>query len=52
MSYCRFQNTLEDLKDCFEHITDTEISEEEEKARKKLIEVCRDVIEAVGEEEN
>lgn len=44
MSYCRFRNTLEDLKACadsFEDIT----SPDELKAAKKLIEVCQGIAE-------
>lgn len=40
MTYCRFQNTLEDLRDCQEHMDDSELSPEEMQARKELIEVC------------
>lgn len=40
MSYCRFHNTLIDLRDCIEHIEDTDLSEEEHKNRVKLIELC------------
>jgi len=41
MGYCRFENTLEDLRDCYEHIDDDNLSNEEWKARAKLIELCR-----------
>jgi hypothetical protein len=48
MSYCRFRNTLSDLRDCVDHIddeveTDEEegLSQEEASAREKLIELCR-----------
>ncbi len=40
MSYCRFQNTLQDLTDCYENIHDADLSENETKARKRLIEIC------------
>jgi len=42
MSYCRFQNTLEDLGDCEEVMGDdsNELSEAENKAKKRLIERC------------
>jgi len=47
MSYCRFQNTLSDLQDCYEAIAnadgDDELSKEEEHARKALIEMCGDI---------
>jgi len=45
MSYCRFENTLEDLRDCRDNLTDPELSKEEFKARKKLIKVCREIVE-------
>jgi hypothetical protein len=44
MSYCRFQNTLEDLRDCAnwlaEHEPTKELSAEELKAFERLIKVC------------
>ena len=40
MSYCRFENTLSDLKDCYNHIDDDNLSREEERAREELIELC------------
>lgn len=39
MSYCRFRNTVPDLKDCYDNM-DEEMSEEEAKARKRLIRLC------------
>lgn len=44
MSYCRFHNTLRDLEDCKEHINDRDLSEEEERARLRLIKVCKEVV--------
>jgi len=44
MSYCRFQNTLADLEDCYENISDDDLSEEEDKARERLIEICEKII--------
>ena len=43
MSYCRFENTLNDLEDCAEHIHDMDLSEREEKCRIRLIEMCREI---------
>jgi hypothetical protein len=40
MSYCRFQNTLNDLRDCFYNMYDEEVSPEEAKARFHLIGLC------------
>jgi hypothetical protein len=44
MTYCRFQNTLNDLEDCLEALEENEeLSEEEEEAKKRLIEVCTEI---------
>lgn len=44
MSYCRFYNTLQDLKDCYYNIEDVDnMSFEEKRARKQLIEICMDI---------
>jgi hypothetical protein len=40
MSYCRFENTLKDLRDCYQHMEENPCSDEEEKARKALIKLC------------
>ena len=37
MSYCRFRNTLHDLRDCILNIEDTELSDEEAEARYRMI---------------
>jgi hypothetical protein len=51
MSYCRFRNTLEDLRDCLSNIYDTEdLSKEETQARHYLIKVCADILDSVGDE--
>ena len=42
MDYCRFRNTLEDLRDCADAIND-ELSAEEKRARDRLVEVCREI---------
>ena len=51
MSYCRFQNTLGDLRDCAEHLhdhfDDSQNGRDEKSARKSLIELCREIIEEV-----
>lgn len=54
MSYCRFQNTLQDLQDCARALADEdELSAEEEKAKKRLISLCRDIVhECDCQEEN
>ena len=41
MSYCRFQNTLKDLRDCYENPNVN--SDDEKKAKDELIELCRQI---------
>ncbi len=43
MSYCKFQNTLKDLQDCCDDIYNDDLSTEEDKARKRLVKLCRDI---------
>lgn len=43
MGYVRFENTLSDLEDCFEHINDT-LSKRESLARTKLVVVCQSIL--------
>ncbi len=49
MSYCRFQNTLEDLRDCYDNM-DEEVSEEEGKARRRMIKICVKIADDYGDE--
>jgi len=49
MSYCRFENTYGNLKDCFDHINDKLDSHDEIIARKHLIDLCSDILEEVGQ---
>lgn len=44
MSYCRFQNTLADLQDCYDHFGDDDLSEEEEAAALELLTLCQDIV--------
>lgn len=43
MAYCRFENTLEALRDCWDYMDDTELSSDEERARKSLLRLCREM---------
>ena len=43
MSYCRFRNTLEDLKDCYENLDDTDVVVVEDEAREELINLCKQI---------
>ena len=45
MSYCRFQNTLNDLRDCYDNMDSDNLSKEEFEARKQLIDLCTAVYE-------
>lgn len=42
MSYCRFQNTLEDLMDCQEYF-DKRLSGDEMYARRKMLRICKQI---------
>jgi hypothetical protein len=52
MSYCRFQNTLSDLRDCEEALGDiasfAELSADEARAARKLIETCGSIVADFG----
>ena len=45
MSYCRFENTVNALQDCYEHLADddSELNEYELAAKKRLIRLCIDI---------
>ena len=47
MSYCRFTNTAQDLRDCAEHITD-KLGADEARARITLANICIDILEQIG----
>ena len=51
MSYCRFENTLSDMQDCFDALKegDKKLSESELEAKKELIQLCREFLEEVDE---
>lgn len=51
MSYCRFENTLRDLRDCDQYLDDEDLSESEFKARIKLIKLCKSIAESFDDEE-
>ena len=40
MSYCRFENTLKDLRDCYHNMDSDDLSQSEFFARKRMIELC------------
>lgn len=49
MSYCRFENTLRDLEDCYRHMDRPE-SDDEKTAKKDLIKLCKQIAEEYGED--
>jgi len=52
MSYCRFQNTVGDLEDCYDHIdlNENDLSPDETNARERLIEICVDIALEYGDQ--
>lgn len=52
MGYCIFQNTLEDLKQARDVIDEEPISPEEQRARLRLIKVCKDIAEMFKDDED
>ena len=51
MSYCKFQNTMPDLKDCYASLWDDDLSEEEQAARSRLIALCKKIAEEAANEQ-
>lgn len=51
MSYCRFENTYSDLKDCYNNINENlrGMSKSELKYRDKLIQLCQDILDEAVE---
>ena len=49
MSYCRFENTVSDLQDCYDAMDERDLSESETKARRRLIDLCVDIARDYGE---
>jgi hypothetical protein len=53
MSYCRFENTLHDLQDCYEAMkNDRSISTSEKLYRERLIKLCKQIADNFETEEN
>ena len=50
MSYCRFQNTAPDLRDCVDNMNEDDLSFEEYRARHRLIRLCVEIAENYGDE--
>jgi hypothetical protein len=43
MGYCRFENTVGDLQDCYDNMEGKDLSDTEIKARKRMISLCIDI---------
>lgn len=54
MNYCRFRNTLEDLKDCYDNWDDGDEEEipnkDELKAKEGLLKLCINIVENYAED--
>ena len=51
MSYCRFENTVNDMIDCINNMEiDEYASEHEKRARKRFVELCAQVVADHGDE--
>ena len=44
MTYCKYRNTLKDLRDCYDSMYD-ETSPEEDQAKMSLIKLCKQIAE-------
>jgi len=51
MSYCRFENTLRDLQDCYHNMDGSleELSKQERSAKQRMIELCKDIANEFGD---
>jgi len=56
MSYCRFENTLNDLQDCYDAMCDDDemkdLSKREDEKRLQLVELCRNIVEHFDDNES
>lgn len=50
MSHCRFHNTVGDLRDCYEHMDDKDVSDEEYRERQRLIRLCVQIADDYADE--
>jgi len=44
MSYCRFENTLSDLRDCYDNMDRDDLSQSEFYMRRHMIELCKSIV--------
>lgn len=50
MSYCRFRNTLNDLRDCANNFDEDDLSADEHNARRQMIQVMIDILHSIDAE--
>ena len=53
MSYCRFQNTATDLRECYDWLAENDLSklsEDERKAFERLVHLCQLIVEDYGDD--
>ena len=43
MSYCRFENTMNDLRDCLRHIDHEAENSRDEQARQEMLELFKEI---------
>ena len=43
MSYCRFENTLRDLQDCYANMDNDDLSKSEFYMRRRMVELCMSI---------
>lgn len=51
MTYCQFENTYNDLRQCYDGMDD-ELSEDEAKYKKWMIDLCKKIVEEYGEQDD
>jgi len=53
MSYCRFENTYLDLKDCYKAMRNgtDDLSENEKEFHNQMLELCKKIVNDFGENE-
>jgi len=52
MSYCRFENTSNDLAKCYDALVEgEELSESEKDYKEQLISICREIIAEIENQE-
>lgn len=48
MAYCRFENTVRDLQDCFDFWEEA-VGDGEKKARARLLKLCKEIVKEYGD---